>query len=145
MKKIIYIVVLVLVAVGAFFGGTKYGKSKSLSSFANRQGFPQENGEGMASGGNRLGAGTSLVQGEVIAKDEKSITVKLKDGGSKIVFYADSTEISEFVSGSIDSVIIGESIVANGSSNDDGSITAKSIQIRPEIQEPNISPSPKAD
>lgn len=41
----------------------------------------------------RMGGGTGFVRGEIIDKDEISITVKLTEGGSKIVFYSDNTEI----------------------------------------------------
>jgi len=41
----------------------------------------------------RMGSGTGFVRGEIIDRDEISIIVKLVDGGSKLVFYSDSTEI----------------------------------------------------
>lgn len=41
----------------------------------------------------RMGSGTGFVQGEIINKDEISITVKLVDGGSKLVFYSEDTRI----------------------------------------------------
>lgn len=38
-------------------------------------------------------AGGAFIRGEIIDKDEVSITVKLIDSGSKLIFYSDDTEI----------------------------------------------------
>jgi hypothetical protein len=89
----------------------------------------------MPNGIGKTGAktGTSIVNGEIIAKDDQSITVKAQDGGSKIILYSGSTEVSKFASGNIDDLEVGKSVMVNGSSNQDGSITAKTIQLRPEV------------
>jgi len=67
----------------------------------------------------------------VISKDEKSLTIKLPDGSSKIVFFSDSTEISKTTEGTIDDIEIGKQIMVSGDQNSDGSITAKTIQLSP--------------
>lgn len=137
MKKIIIAVVaLVLVGGGGFFSGMKYAKNKNSISF-NRGNF--QNLAGLSSqerqqrleemGGARQGGG--FVSGEMLSKDEQSITVKMPDGGSKIIFYSETTQIRKFTDGSIDDLVIGENITVNGSANQDGSITANTIQTRP--------------
>lgn len=122
----------------------KYGQSKSpapaannAAGFANlspeeRQARLQQFGTaGFAGGQKGTRAGGESAAGEVIAKDDKSITVKLSDGGSKIVFFTANTPVMESVSGSPQDITVGTQIVANGTANSDGSITSQSIQIRP--------------
>jgi len=46
-----------------------------------------------AGGGRMMAGGAAFIRGEVIDKDEMSITVKLVDSGSKLIFYSDDTEI----------------------------------------------------
>ncbi len=147
MKKLIIFSAILIIAVGGggFFGGMQYQKSKSPSSDFQtlrnlspeerqqrfqQMGIPGESPNGLA-GNNRTGGG--FATGEIISKDDKSVTVKLRDGGSKIIFYSESTEISEFVNGSSNDLEVGKTIIVNGKTNQDGSITAQSVQIRPEI------------
>lgn len=142
MKKtlLIVIVVAVVVGVGAFYGGMKYGQSKASASAQGTRGFAnlspaeqQKRLQQMGSGSARLGNGQSgadFVNGEVIAKDDQSITVKLRDGGSKIIFYSDGIDIGKFVSGNPNDLEISQTVIVNGKTNSDGSITAQSIQIR---------------
>ncbi len=41
----------------------------------------------------QMEGGAAFVQGDIIDKDEMSITVKLVEGGSKLVFYSNNTQI----------------------------------------------------
>jgi len=138
-KKIIPILflVIVIVGVGSFFGGMKYSESKNpfAGNFQKltdeqRAQMAASNGSGLR--GNRTGS--NFINGEIIDKDESSITVKIMDGGSKIVFYSDSTQITKTATGTSSDLEIGENVIISGSANDDGSVTAQTIQMRPEIQ-----------
>lgn len=143
-KTIITIAVIIIVGAGSFYAGTKYDQSQSLAaagSAGNGQGNFQRGG-GQGNGGRRGGTGNNggFSGGQIIAKDDKSITIQLRDnrtpdgqqaGGSKIIFLSDSTQVMKAVSGSLKDLSIGQNITAMGSANPDGSITAQTIQIRP--------------
>jgi len=141
-KLILFIIVLIIVGAGAFWGGMKYQQNKISSQrtfFQNlspeeRQQRLQELGTNF--GGFHLGPGSSqrggsgFIVGEIIAKDDKSVTVKLQNGGSKIVFLSNSTEITKSAAGTLSDLEIGKSVIVNGTANSDGSITAQTIQLR---------------
>ena len=74
-----------------------------------------------------------MAVGEVISADDKSITIKLRDGGSQIIFFTPSTPVTKSVSSSASDVAVGEQVTVSGAKNQDGSISAQSIQIRPNL------------
>ncbi len=83
--------------------------------------------------GGRFGSGTGgsrSLTGEVISQSDDSLTIKLSDGSTKIVFVSDSTQITKSVDGTIDDLSEGEQIFVSGSENPDGSYTAQIIQLR---------------
>lgn len=125
-KKLIVgsIIVLVVVAVGSFYGGTLYskGQNKRPTGFDNLQQF-------------RNRAGGDIVSGSIISSNDNSVVIQLpQNAGSKIIFYSDTTQISKSISGSVNDLSVGETVSVSGTTNSDGSITAQSIQIRPPNQ-----------
>jgi len=139
MKKFLPLIVIVLlVGAVAFFGGMKYGQSKVASNggqgnFRNlspeqRQQMTQQLGNGAVGR-----SGNNSATGDIISKDDQSITVKLSNGGSKIVFYSNTTTIDKFAQGTAGDLEVGKTVSVSGTANQDGSVTAKSIQIRPEV------------
>jgi len=132
MKKIIPIVIVAIIIIGlAFFAGMRIGKGKNSSASVMQQRFAQNGAGNFRNGTARNGAG-NFAGGEIIAKDDKSITVKLQNGGSEIIFYSTTTEIGKSVTGTATDLEVGKTITATGTINSDGSITAQSIQIRPQ-------------
>lgn len=139
-KNIIIMAVGGLVVLGlVFYGGVKFGgqnqsAAKNRGLFSGQFNSPGSGlqGPGGLNGGtfNRAGGMNGGVNGEVLAKDDKSITVKLKDGGSKIVFYSEKTLVSKTAATSLDDVLVGGQVMIIGSSNPDGSVNAESIQLR---------------
>ena len=127
------IVVAVLIGAGSFYGGMQYQKSQQPTPQAQRgagNGGGQRGAGGL--GGVRGGMGGGFISGEVLSKDAQSITVKLRDGSSKIVFFASSTAVGKMDAGSIADVAQGTQVTITGTTNNDGSVTASNIQIRPE-------------
>lgn len=124
---------LVIAGGGGFFGGMKYGQS--LTPFGGAKGqFAGMRGATNTPGGAasaRLRGGAGFVNGDILSKDDKSITVKNRDGGSKIIFFAPSTTIGKTTDGTAADLTVGENVMVNGTANADGTVTATNIQIRP--------------
>ncbi|MCL5090523.1 MAG: DUF5666 domain-containing protein, partial [Patescibacteria group bacterium] len=82
-------------------------------------------------GNPRTGQNFNAVRGEIISSDDKSITVKLNDGSSKIVFFSEKTEYVKSATAAKSDLKSGNTVMIMGSTNSDGSITAQNIQINP--------------
>ena len=142
MKKItpviIAIIAFIIIGGGAFYGGIKYAESKKPngSGFGN---FSSQDGSGFGNVAGNIRGRTNITSGEILSKDSQSITVKLRDSGSKIIFFSDSTQIMKATAGAADDLKTGENITATGTANSDGSITAQNIQIRPQTTTPQPS------
>ena len=104
--------------------------ARNLSPEERQQRRAQFGGVGGFPGGRRERSG-DVVIGAIIVKDAMSMTVKLRDGGSKIVLIPDRTEIGKTVAGTVDDLTVDAMVVVNGTGNADGSFTAQTIQIRP--------------
>jgi len=158
MNKLITTVIAVAVVVGggAFYGGMKYTESKAPAGQFSRGDFqnlsPEERqqrfqelganvsgvfgdqdheGEDSFRGG-RFGSGeggSRPLSGEILSQTEDSLTIKLSDGSTKIIFVSDSTEITKFVDGALDDLTGGGQIFVGGSENPDGSYTAQTIRL----------------
>lgn len=140
MKKILPIFIVVVLIVGGvcFFAGMKYGQSKNsfLKNFPNFDGAQSWQRQQTGTGFGRMSDRGGFISGEIISKDEKSITVKLPDGGSKIIFFSDTTTIAKSTDGSASDLENGKTVMVSGTSNSDGSVTAANIQIKPQTDFP---------
>jgi hypothetical protein len=138
---VIAILVAIIAAGGGFFAGMKYQQSKSPARgafFGNGQGARNGMGEGGQTGGRNIGF--RPVNGEIISSDDKSITVKLDDGSSKIVMISDKTSINKASEGSKADLKTGEKVAVFGQTNSDGTVIADTVQINPIVR---IMPSPQ--
>src|SRR3989338_8341182 len=147
MNKTLLSIVAVAVVVGgsAFYGGMKYSEYKNSRGQFSRSDLqnlsPEErqqriqqfgvSGMGSRNGGAENRTAGGFVSGEILSKDDKSITVKMRENGSKIIFYSNTTEIGKFVNCVLNDLEVGKNVSINGMANSDGSITAQSIQLRP--------------
>lgn len=121
----IIIAIAVIVGLIGFFGGMKYQENKLRN---DRQFHGRVNSAGRQ------------VVGEIIEKDDKSITVKMPDGSSKVVLFSTNMTINKSATASATDLKVGERVMTFGNANTDGSITAQSIQLNPQQrtgQQPN--------
>lgn len=133
-------IALLVIGLGAgFFGGMQYQKSQRGQLGANGQPNNQQ--------GRRVGMGQNganrPVAGSIISADDKSITVKLADGSSKIVLLSDQTQINKAEVAVKSDLKAGETVAVFGSANSDGSVTAQNIQLNPQTRgfgTPSASP-----
>lgn len=148
MKKqhIIAAVIALCIGGGVFYGGMQYEKNVAAKSqqtngrnFAggNRQGGSDQTGgqrvAGQSGGGMRRGGanGGGFVTGEILSKDDKSLTIKTTDGGSTIVYFSPTVVVRKAETGSLSDLATGQQVVVNGKSNSDGSLSADTVQITP--------------
>lgn len=144
MKNNLLVAVLltaVVVGGGSFYAGMKYSQSKT-SSIVTGQGGARfgQGGSGGTRGGGRF-TGGGMVSGKILSVDGSSITVEMRAGaqgetsGSKIVLLSSSTQVMKAAQGTALDLSVGEQVTVMGTANPDGSVTAQSVQIRPNIPE----------
>ncbi len=127
-KPIVITALVALVVAGiSFFGGMKYQQSKIPALGSGRFAFNGQRGLGMG-GGNR---GFRPLSGQVIAIDDKSMTVKTQDGSTKIILLSESTTYSKSNSGTKSDLASGKTVAVFGTENSDGSLTAQNVQLNP--------------
>ena len=131
-------IVVIVVAIAAFFGGMKYAQSQTTAANSAQIGVAGlQGGQGRIRAGN-FGQSANATSGQILSMDDKSITVQLRAGGSKIIFYSPSSKITKSVDGVASDLKVGENIMANGTANSDGSLTAQTIQLRPDMPNPPV-------
>lgn len=119
------VAVLLVVGAVAFWGGMKYQGSKTTAA---RAGFTAQGGAGRPGG---RGAAGGFVTGDILSVDASGITVKMRDGSSKIVLVPGSAAILKSTTGTSTDLAVGQSVTVTGSPNSDGSLNAQTVQIRP--------------
>ena len=124
----VLIVLVIAAGVGGFFAGRAAGGQKTTT-----QGLPQGAGPFGGYGGNGArganAAGGGFTTGSIVSKDAASVTVKLSNGSTKIVFLSASTAVSETKDVSSTALAVGNDVTVIGTTNADGSITATRIQL----------------
>ena len=125
-KTTVWVIVLVVVAGGAFWGGMQYAKSSTPATAVRTAG----SGSYTGARGTRT-AGGGFTSGQIVSSDATSITIQMQSGSSQVVFYSPTTQIMKSTSGSAADLAAGVNVMISGTTNSDGSLTANSIQIRP--------------
>ena len=137
MKTSIAVTIAVLTLIVGFAGGYFFRNWRLTKTRPNFGGQFQRTDN--TPQGNRLGG--RPVTGEIISQDDKSITVKMTDGSTKIVILADSTSYTKTDTGSKADLKVGSQVGVFGTDNSDGSITAQNIQLNPQFR--GITGEPK--
>jgi len=132
MKKYLlsYILIAVVFAGLGFWGGLTFGQKRNALNLGGQA------GRGARQFQARVNQGVGVARGEIIGADEKSITVKLRDGSSKIVFISDTTTIAKAGEGSKTDLVKGKQVMITGKDNPDGSLTAQNVQLDPFLDNP---------
>lgn len=130
MKKNIILAVIAIIVVGGicFYGGFKYAGQKQTTNVSGR-GFGNGTGSGFRGGNGQRMAGEGFLTGNILSKDGDSLTISLRDGGSKIVFFSTSTIITKTASSTFDALEKDKRVMISGTQNSDGSYTAKTISL----------------
>ena len=133
-KKTIVIIAAALIVVSGITGFL-IGKNTAKPKFNKNQiglngQFPGNNlgGSRITRGGNF--GGTGMFQGEVLSKDASGITLKLNDGGSKVIIVPESANVYKMGKAAINDIEVGQSVSISGKQNEDGSVECRSIQIQ---------------
>ena len=95
------------------------------------QGGSGANGTAGARGSRGMNGG--FLSGSVVSSDAQSITISLTSGGSKVVYLSDATKVLKSTTGTKGDLQTGTNIMVTGTPNQDGSVVAQSIQIRPDM------------
>lgn len=140
------VLICIIVAIAAFFGGMKYQQSKSPFGMGAGQ-FRQRGAQGAMNAGQNgqfrarnggFGGGTI---GKILSIDAETITVQLMDGSSKIVNLSNTTTISKTATASKSDLKVGDTVAAIGAPNADGSVNADRVQLNPPQMNRQSTPS----
>lgn len=138
MKNNLLIIIITAILSGGigFWGARAYQKNQKISATPGQLQFGKgmQNGTGhggnnMTRGGKMPGNGGGPVSGEISSLEDKTITLKTQDGSSKIIVFSDSSIINKISEASLADLQVGSQIMVMGTSDDSGTLTAKTISI----------------
>lgn len=146
-----FVIALIAVGAGSFYLGTKLSANQNRmpnGQFGQKNFQPGQMMGQVGQAGNQMANRTrsgNMVNGEIIKKDDTSITIKMNDGGSKIVFFSDKVTVNKSIEATKNDVNIGENVMVSGTTNKDGSISAQMIQVRPKNSITENKPADQAN
>jgi hypothetical protein len=129
------VVAVILISGTSFFAGAKFGGKGGRGNFAGRGQFGdgqmmQRGGATGVPGQGNQKSRLNFIDGELLSSGAGTMTIKLTDGGSKIILVSSSTQVMKTTAGAISDLQVGNRLMVNGDTNSDGSVTAKTIQLR---------------
>ena len=144
MNRIVMIVLGVVavaaIAAGSFYGGMVYGKNQAqadLPTFVDAEGMPAGRGqfgtlpEGQlgVDRGQFAGRQGGMLFGEIQTIGSGELTITDPNGEQVQVYVADTTLIQKQAEVTLADLEVGETVVISGNRDDDGNITARSLQV----------------
>lgn len=132
LRIVLSILALVIVAGGSFFGGMLYGKSQAQMTFtAIRQpgDFTGTAPNGAGPGAGQRGFQGGMLVGQIQEIGDGVMVVTDSNGKETQVKVTDTTLIEKQASVTLADLATGETVMVSGSKADDGSITARSVQV----------------
>lgn len=148
LKRVLFGVGIAVLVIGVGLGGYFYGVSVGRGSFAQNSRFARgqfgaQGAQGQApdqTAQPRNGLGGGGVSGSIASIDGTTLTVTTRSGSVQVQT-TDTTLIEKYASVGVQDLAVGEQITALGSTNADGSVTARSIQtIRASAASPTAQP-----
>jgi hypothetical protein len=146
MNRVVMIVLGVLgvlvIAAGSFYGGMVYGENQAqatLPAFGDMEGMPAGRGQfgsrpdeqaGIDRGQITATQGGSLF-GEIQSIGSGELTITDQDGEQIQVYVTNTTLIQKQAEVTLADLAEGETVIISGSRGDDGSITARTLQVSP--------------
>lgn len=145
LQWVIVVLIVIIAAAGAFYGGIQYGKNQAQAAppAARADGAYFGRGMNAGEGGNipqgmpfpTPGAGPStagFIAGQIQEiRPEGEVIVQTNDGRTLTVRVTDTTLIEKNMSVSVNDLENGETVLVSGD-EDNGVITARSLQVMPE-------------
>jgi hypothetical protein len=138
---VLAVLVVVVVAAGSFYGGMVYGKNQVEPTFAvagegiefsgPRGQFGQRGMQPGAEEGQLLREQGGMLFGEIQSIGSGELTVTDPNGEQITVYVGDTTLIQKQASVTLDALEEGETVIISGNRDDDGNITARSLQVSP--------------
>jgi hypothetical protein len=136
------ILLVVAIAGGSFYGGMVYGKNQAESEFpalGEFEGMPGGRGQFGGEAGARPGADTGQTErtqggslfGEIQSIGDGEMTIVDQSGEKVQIYVTDTTLIQKQAEVTLADLDEGETVVISGSRGDDGSITARTLQVSP--------------
>jgi len=116
-KTLTAVVILLLIAGGAFYIGSKYEKSKLSKLGLLKSGQNEDTCKAK-----------DLITGEITAITDNAITIKTSDGNTQNVSISLSMKTIKKDASALSTLAVGQQVVVKGVKNVDGSFSAQSIK-----------------
>jgi hypothetical protein len=130
---IIAVVVTAIIAGGiGFAGGRQVAEKRKVTQDGNMITGDQSDRTGRFGSPSKSpnrGIRGGFVSGQIISRDATSMTVKLPDGNTRIVFLGANLEVTAYSSSTQAALVVGSHVRVSGETADAGALTARRVDI----------------